>query len=148
LLRNRPQTTFVGIFTKNQMFHQDDRKYASIFNLRETTFLIITIAYSVVISYGNYWTSGSDLDCPNKFFWCSKESEFAEGQVPWQSGHPDSNAGDCVHAEIGKDVLFATNNCSTELNFVCETRKKGTDFQGLTFECMDFWDVSEGLQLD
>jgi hypothetical protein len=99
----------------------------------------------MAISNGNYWTSGSDLECANKYFWCSKGSEITEKQASWKSGHPDANAGDCVHAEIGKDTFLATNDCGTKLHFVCETRKKGTEFQGLTFECMDLWDVSEGL---
>jgi hypothetical protein len=102
----------------------------------------------MTISKGNYWTSGSDLDCPKRFFWCSKESEFINAQVSWKSGHPDSNSGACVHAEVGKNITFlATSDCSARLNFVCETRKKGTDFEGLTFECMDLYDVSDGVYL-
>jgi hypothetical protein len=103
----------------------------------------------MVISNGDYWTSGSDQGCSNKFYWCSKGSEFIRTQIPWKSGHPDTIAGDCVYAEVRKGAvngtLLATCDCSKKMNYVCETRKKGTDFQGLTFECMDLWEVSEGM---
>jgi hypothetical protein len=103
----------------------------------------------MVISSDDYWTSGSDLNCSNKFFWCSKEAEFIKTQVSWKAGHPDANAGDCVHAEVRKSVtnetLLAASNCSRKLYYVCETRHKGTEFKGLTIECMSLWDVSEGL---
>jgi hypothetical protein len=105
----------------------------------------------MVVPSGDYWTSGSDISCPNKFFWCSRESEFIKSQVIWKAGHPDTSKGDCVHAEVGKgaanETLLATSNCSTQLNYVCETRKKGTDFEGLTIECMALWDVTEGSLL-
>jgi hypothetical protein len=104
----------------------------------------------MVISPDNYWTSGSDFNCSNNFYWCSKEAEFIKTQVSWKAGHPDESVGDCVHAEVRKDAsnetLLATSNCSTKLNYICETRHKGTEFQGLTIECMALWDVSEGLQ--
>jgi hypothetical protein len=106
--------------------------------------------YSMAISNGDYWTSGSDLNCENKFFWCSKESEFVKSQVLWKAGHPDANAGDCVYVEVRKGAengtVLATNDCSQKLHYVCETRKRASKFDGLTFECMDLWDVSEGLQ--
>jgi hypothetical protein len=88
------------------------------------------------------------LGCPDRFFWCSKEEEFIKSQVSWKAGHPDATAGDCVYAAINQngvnETLLATSDCSKKLKYVCETRKKGTKFQGLTFECMDLWDVSEG----
>jgi hypothetical protein len=103
------------------------------------------IENALVISKGSYWTSGSDFECPNKYFWCSKESEIIGAEVSWKSGQPASKAGDCVYAEIGNGTVLATGDCGTELHFVCEIRKKGTEFQGLTFECMELWDVSEGF---
>jgi hypothetical protein len=103
----------------------------------------------MVIAKGKYWTSASDLDCPNKFFWCSKQSEIVQSQTKWKTGQPDVNAGDCVHAEIRNgaenETLLATSNCSLRIKYVCETRKKGTEFERLTFECQDLWKVSEGL---
>jgi hypothetical protein len=103
----------------------------------------------MAISDGEYWTSGSDLSCPNEYSWCSRGTKFRKGQVPWKSGHPDANAGECVYAEIRNgsvnETLLATSTCGKNLSYICETRKKGTEFQGLTFECMDLWDVSEGL---
>jgi hypothetical protein len=102
----------------------------------------------MTIKKGNYWTSASDLNCPNKFFWCSKQSEIIKSQMAWKTGHPDANAGDCVHAEVGSlenETVLATSTCSMSMMYVCETRKKGTEFERLTFECKDLWKISEGL---
>jgi len=96
-----------------------------------------------------YWTSGTDLDCPDKYFWCSKESEFSAFQTTWKSGHPDASAGDCVHVQVanGTDGMspFGSSNCSEKKQYFCEVRQRGTPGRALAVECMALWDVSEGI---
>jgi hypothetical protein len=100
-----------------------------------------------MLSDGDYWTSGTDVDCPDKFTWCSKEAQFASSQVQWKSGHPST--GDCVHVQIRNGsqngTVFGTSDCGEKFNFVCEMRQKGTEGRALAVECMALWDVTEGI---
>jgi len=97
-----------------------------------------------------YWTSGSESDCPLKYFWCSKDAEFVKSQVSWKSNHPDPNFGSCVHAQIIKNdpkpiIEMGTSACNEKKRFVCEIRQTGTTTKGLTLECMALWDVTAGI---
>jgi hypothetical protein len=100
----------------------------------------------VQLSEGDYWTSGTDADCPDRFMWCSKDSHFASSQVQWKAGHPAT--GDCVHVQIRNGshnaTVLGTSDCGEKLNFVCEMRKRGTEADSLMSECMALWDVSDG----
>jgi len=104
--------------------------------------------YSVKIPDGEYWTSGTDANCSNKFYWCSKDAEFAGTQITWQAGHPDEAAGDCVHIQTITGTVdaspFGTSNCSQKKEYFCEVRQKGTTGRALAVECMSLWDVTEG----
>jgi len=96
---------------------------------------------------GDYWTSGTDFECPNTYFWCSKETEIVMSEISWKPGHPDAAAGDCIHVQIkngSKSGVFGTSDCSSKKNYVCEVRQKGTKGRSLAVECMALWDVSEG----
>jgi len=97
---------------------------------------------------GDYWTSGTDFECPNTFFWCSKEAEFVPSEIAWKPGHPDAAAGDCVHVQVRnltKNMsLLATSSCSELKNYICEVRQKGTKGKAMSAECMALWDVTEG----
>jgi Lectin C-type domain len=93
------------------------------------------------------WTSGTDLDCPGNFFWCTREKSFAEKEVFWAAGQPDSSAGDCVHIIMDKKAnhsLLFTADCNNQKHFVCEVRKAGRVSRTLVEECMELWDISGG----
>jgi hypothetical protein len=102
----------------------------------------------MAVQDGEYWTSGTDLDCPGKYFWCSSGMSFNNLNIPWIDGHPDSSAGDCVYVNIKNSssnrTAVGTGDCSLAKHFVCETRYKGTELQGMTTECMELWDVKQG----
>jgi hypothetical protein len=97
---------------------------------------------------GDYWTSGTDAECPNTYFWCSKESLFVKSQIPWKAGHPSASAGDCVHVQIKNGsqngTVFGTSACSEKKRYVCEVRQSGTQGRALAVECMSLYDVTEG----
>jgi hypothetical protein len=39
---------------------------------------------------------------------------------------------------------LATANCSKEMRFLCDVRKKGTDGMAMQQECLETWDVTAG----
>jgi hypothetical protein len=102
-----------------------------------------------MLENGDYWTSGTDSECPEKFTWCSKEAQFASSQVTWKTGHP-STAGDCVYVQIKNGTqngtVFGTSDCNERKKFVCEVRHKGAEGRALAVECMALWDITEGLK--
>jgi len=107
--------------------------------------------YAMKIPDGDFWTSGTDFECPNTYFWCSKETEIVPSEISWKPGHPDASTGDCVHVQIKngtKDVApLGISDCSEKKNYICEVRKKGTKGRSLSLECMELWDVSEGTTI-
>jgi len=106
------------------------------------------LGFAIKIPDGDYWTSGTDEECPDKYFWCSKESDFIKNQVSWKPGHPDSTIGDCVYVQVRNGTkngtVFGTGGCGEKKNYVCEMRQKGTEGRALAVECMSLWDVTEG----
>jgi len=97
-----------------------------------------------------YWTSGSDSDCPSNYFWCSKEAQFVKSQVFWKAKHPDPAIGNCVHVQVAindtkQNLEMGTSSCADEKYFVCEVRQVGTTGRGLALECMALWDITEGI---
>jgi len=90
-----------------------------------------------------------DVDCPDKYYWCSKENNFAQSQVAWKPGHPA--AGDCVYVQIKNGsqnaqnmTVFGTSACTEKKSYVCEVQTKGTVGRVLAVECMALYDVTEG----
>jgi hypothetical protein len=104
---------------------------------------------SIRITDGDYWTSGTDAECPDQFNWCSKEAPFVKSQIPWKPGHPSASEGDCVYVQIKNGsqngTVFGTSACGEKKRFVCEMRQKGTEGRALAVECMSLWDVTEGI---
>ncbi|XP_059482855.1 uncharacterized protein LOC132201014 [Neocloeon triangulifer] len=94
---------------------------------------------------GDYWTSGTDQNCPDKFHWCSAQKNFLKNEIRWKSGHPDPNF-DCVMANFNSSLAnfteLATANCSVPKKFVCEIRQKNTARLALQEECAALWNVT------
>jgi hypothetical protein len=89
-----------------------------------------------------------------------------QGEALWKSGHPNTAADSCVHITLSNqtanDSIFATDQCSTEYQYICEAgilhnklyfgkvnlkikfkvRKSGTRGKQLQKECQDVWNVS------
>jgi hypothetical protein len=42
------------------------------------------------------------------------------------------------------DSNLAVANCSTEMRFLCDVRKKGTDGMAMQQECLETWGVTAG----
>ncbi|XP_059479104.1 uncharacterized protein LOC132198857 [Neocloeon triangulifer] len=104
--------------------------------------------YVLLIQSSGYWTSGTNANCREKFFWCSKGSNFAPKYVTWKSGEPSLEKGECVSVEINRNgteelSVLAVSNCSEQRNFVCEGRQKGTELDGMQAECMATWDITQ-----
>jgi hypothetical protein len=71
----------------------------------------------------NLWTSGSQLNCRNKFKWCEANTSFAS-DLPWVGGEPNSvqNNEACVaqYYNPGNEAPFLDLPCAASLNFICE----------------------------
>jgi len=71
---------------------------------------------------GDFWTSGTDNGCDNKFWWCSKNVKFKDNDVKWKSGEPSAN-GDCVYLQnrnTTDETYLVTDDCSKPKKFFCE----------------------------
>jgi beta-xylosidase len=74
---------------------------------------------------GQFWTSGTDLNCPGKYHWCARGRDFSPKEVTWASGHPDSSKGECVTVEMkANSSVLKTANCNSNFSYVCEVRFK------------------------
>ncbi|CAB3386814.1 Hypothetical predicted protein [Cloeon dipterum] len=91
---------------------------------------------------GDWWLSGTDLNCESNFHWCSIDRGFVSSEVAWKSGHPKVGF-DCVYLEARNgSMLLATDNCDEKKKFLCEVRKKGTSGIAMQRECAETWDIS------
>jgi hypothetical protein len=110
---------------------------------------MITLDFMNAIKNGDYWTSGTDAEHPDKYYWCSKESAFVSSQIAWKTGHPNATEGDCVYVGIKNGsrngTVLGTSKCSDRKFYVCEARQMGTEGRSLAVECMSLWDVTEGI---
>jgi Lectin C-type domain len=72
---------------------------------------------------GEFWTSGTDKDCPGKFHWCANDRILLSSETIWKSGHP-SEAGDCVYlvSSVGpmNESYLANADCNAKKRFLCE----------------------------
>jgi hypothetical protein len=72
---------------------------------------------------GTYWTSGSFLDCDDKYGWCSLEG-FFNSTVKWGAGQPPSTkANTCVKVYLGgagEDSYLTATDCDGQANYICE----------------------------
>jgi hypothetical protein len=135
-------------FQKNRCFTNMTNSMVSV-TYRKCMYNIHSIENAFRISDGDYWTSGTDAECPDNYFWCSKDSKFTASQIAWQTGHPSASEGDCVHVQVKNGsqngTVLGTSNCNEKKLYVCEIRQKGTEGRALAVECMSLWDVTEGF---
>jgi hypothetical protein len=90
------------------------------------------------------WLYGTDNGCSTgNFHWCSNFRPFQSKEVSWGPGEPSSK-GNCVYMQQANVSSLAIANCSTEMYFLCDVRKKGTDGLAMQQECLDTWDVTKG----
>ncbi|XP_059482888.1 uncharacterized protein LOC132201040 [Neocloeon triangulifer] len=110
-------------------------------------FTKMTNRYSQKVNDSDYWTSGTNSNCTEKFNWCSKDANFVDNQVLWKSGEPNLANGECVYVTIKNGTLerspLGVAACNSQKYYVCEVRQRGTAQRGLEIECMALWDVSE-----
>jgi hypothetical protein len=92
----------------------------------------------------DFWLYGTDNGCSSgKMHWCSNFRPFQPKEITWASGEP-SNNGSCVYMKSSNASALATAKCSTEMRFLCDVRKKGTDGMAMQQECLETWDVTAG----
>ncbi|CAB3384607.1 Hypothetical predicted protein [Cloeon dipterum] len=93
-------------------------------------------------TFGDFWLSGTDLDCDSNFRWCSMDRAFEETELRWKSGHPVKGL-DCVYLEVrNESMLLATADCAEKKDFLCEVRKKATSQKAMQTECAEIWDIT------
>ena len=68
----------------------------------------------------DYWTSGSQKDCPGKMSWCSLRRPMRNRNLSWAS----SSDGDCVSVKYGPNATstFTKTACDKTLPFICEVK--------------------------
>jgi hypothetical protein len=92
----------------------------------------------------DFWLHGTDNGCsPGNMHWCSNFRPFLPKEVIWAAGEPKSSGG-CVYMKSSNASSLATANCSTEMRFLCDVRKKGTSGMSMQQECLETWDVTAG----
>jgi hypothetical protein len=95
-------------------------------------------------NFDNFWVYGTDNGCfAGNMHWCSNFRPFQPKEVAWAPGEPSSN-GSCVYMKSSNASTLATANCSTEMRFLCDVRKKGTEGMALQQECLETWSVTAG----
>jgi hypothetical protein len=73
--------------------------------------------------------------------WCSNYKQFQPKEVTWAAGEP-SNKGSCVYMKSNNASSLAAEDCSKEMRYLCDVRKKGTDGMAMQQECMETWGVT------
>jgi hypothetical protein len=92
----------------------------------------------------DFWLYGTDNGCsPGNMHWCSNYKQFQPKEVTWAAGEP-SNKGRCVYMKSSNASSLATEDCSKEMRFLCDVRKKGTDGMAMQQECLETWNVTSG----
>jgi Lectin C-type domain len=85
--------------------------------------IIKTSDHEKNLTIGEYWTSGTDRECNNRYHWCSIDYPFRTKDLNWAAAHPKEADGDCVYIKATLDLnstVIATDDCSKERYFVCE----------------------------
>jgi hypothetical protein len=109
----------------------------------------------------DFWTSGTQKDCPGKLAWCSLDRPVRSRNLSWAS----TSDGDCVSVKYGPNATstFTKTACDKQLLYICEVyflvftrcsllikniqvHNKGTFAQALQAECMAVWDISIGTK--
>jgi hypothetical protein len=90
----------------------------------------------------DFWLYGTDNGCsPGNMHWCSNYKPFQPKEVLWAAGEP-SNNGSCVYMKGSNSSTLATANCSMEMRFLCDIRKRGSPGKAMQQECLETWDIS------
>lgn len=68
----------------------------------------------------DFWTSGTQKDCPGKLSWCSIDRKYKNRNSTWTG----SDSGECVSIRYGQNntSAFSKNACDQRFNFICEVR--------------------------
>jgi hypothetical protein len=105
--------------------------------------LFLSVASDAGI-WDDFWLYGTDNGCsPGNMHWCSNFKQLQPKEVTWAAGEP-SNKGRCVYLKSSNSSSLATEDCSKEMRFLCDVRKKGTDGMAMQRECLETWDVTAG----
>jgi len=83
-----------------------------------------SLAYQINDPFGGeFWTSGTDKDCPGKFHWCANDRILLPSETIWTSGNP-SESGDCVYLVSAVGTMNASyvgnDDCNAKKRFICE----------------------------
>jgi hypothetical protein len=90
----------------------------------------------------DFWLYGTDSGCsPGNMHWCSNLKPFQPKEVTWAPGEP-STTGGCVYLKSSNSSTLATADCSKEMRFLCDVRKKGTYGMAMQQECLETWNVT------
>ena len=89
-----------------------------LYHLKTFSFLPTLISEHRGVQNLDYWTSGSQKDCPGKMSWCSLERPVRNQNLSWAS----SGDGDCVSVKYGPNATstFTKTDCEKQLPFICE----------------------------
>jgi hypothetical protein len=68
----------------------------------------------------DYWTSGTQKDCPGKLSWCSLDRPVRSRNLSWAA----TEDGDCVSVKYGPNATstFTKTDCNTNLTYICEVK--------------------------
>jgi hypothetical protein len=78
--------------------------------------------------------------------WCTDFKPFQPKEVSWAAGEPGSTGG-CVYMKSSNSSSLATANCSKEMRFLCDIRKKGTSGLAMQQECLETWNVTSSKSI-
>ncbi|CAB3360500.1 Hypothetical predicted protein [Cloeon dipterum] len=88
---------------------------------------------------GEFWTSGTDLDCDGNYRWCSVDRAFVKSEVLWAAGEPNRKKGLCVTIKTNSnetDTTLQTSDCNAKKRYICEARQPGTLVKVVQKECV------------
>ncbi|XP_059481817.1 uncharacterized protein LOC132200398 isoform X2 [Neocloeon triangulifer] len=101
---------------------------------------------------GEFWTSGTDLDCNGGYRWCSVDRAFLKHEVLWGADEPNQKRGDCVTVRTNSNAKLTTlqtDLCPAKKRYICEVRQSGTTVETVQKECVDLFGLTnaevEGL---
>jgi hypothetical protein len=92
-------------------------------NISHELLLAIIFLEHVRLHNFDYWTSGSQKDCPGKLSWCSLERPVRSRNLSWAYSH----GGDCVSVKYGPNAIsstFTNTSCDKELQYICEVHSE------------------------
>jgi hypothetical protein len=95
------------------------QKVVEHFSLKHYYFPPIKTEYRAVHNQ-DYWTSGTQKDCPGKMSWCSLDRPVRSRNLSWSA----SSDGDCIAVKYGPNATstFTKTACEKQLPFICEVK--------------------------